>query len=368
MRTNRLGLSLLGILILLTGCSDMRILEETGFIQSVSYDSAPDGNIHYAISVPISNPDIQATSLRIFLETDAISSKAARINLSRETNLQLASGQLRAVLIGLPLAKSGPWPHMDTLFRDPTISEKTKIIVVNGRAASLLSKNYASHPRTGKYIDHLIEKETKSQTIPESTIYSFVRDYYDDGIEPVAPIIKDKGDTISIDGLALFKKDKYIGKIIPDNMLYFSFLLGDLREGEIAIDLTNQTEESKTVMINSLVSKREVEVDRNSRDDFSVTIRVKVLATVSEYIGDLNLIDPSDASKLEEDLTAIFNQRCHQIIDMLQEKNTDSLGIGKFVRNSMPYRDWKNMDWYGVYPTMNIKCVMKVEIKDHGFR
>ncbi len=368
MYTARIRLLLLAILVLLTGCSDTRILEETGFIQSVSFDAAPDGNIHYAISVPISNPDIKTASLRLFLETESISSKTARIELSRRTNLQLASGQLRTILLGLPLAKEGPWPHMDTVFRDPTISEKTKIIVVNGIASKLLGKNYPSHPRTGKYIDHLIEKETKSQTIPESTIYSFSRDYYDDGIEPVAPMIKDDGDAIAIDGLALFKKDKYMGKIPNDSMIFFSFLLGDLKEGEIGIDLTNTSDVSKSVMINSLVSMRKIKVTHAEGKDIRVKIPVDVAATVSEYIGELDLNRPSDLHKLEHEITAVLNHRSQKIIAQLQEINTDNLGIGKHVRNSMSYEEWKSLDWDEVYPNMQITCEMKVRIKDHGFR
>lgn len=358
--------ALLALLVLLTGCGDQRILERTGFIQSTSYDLLSNGRIKFAVSIPKADPEIHVS--REFLTTVAQSGKEARIKLARQTNLLLVSGQLRTTLFGLPLARSGLWDHMDTLLRDPTISEQVKIVLVEGEAHALLKKDYKEYPRTGKYIDRLIEKEAKGHTIPLTTLYSFTRDYYDDGIEPVAPIIKDLGKSIGVHGIGLFHGGTYVDKIKADDALIFAFLRGSFKHGEISIDLAKETKESKTVMLSSLNSMRNVDVQHEASGHAAVNIHVTVKVSVVEYIGDLSLGNDAQRQKLEQQISEIMTRRAARMAKFLQDKKVDSIGAGVYVRNSMSYRAWKKLNWYEEFPKVNLQCKVTVKIKDYGFR
>lgn len=366
MRSPRTLSLILITIILLTGCGDRRILERTGFIQSTSHDLQPDGKIKYGISLPLSNTDIKANSK--FLKTDADSAKEARIILARKTNLLLVSGQLRTALFGLALSKRDIWEHMDTLIRDPTISDQVKVIVINGDAADMLAKNFPENPRTGKYIDRLIEKEAKGQTIPETTLYSFTRDYYDDGIDPVAPVLKDMGDSIIVDGIGLFQGGRYVDKIVPKDSLIFAFLRGSFKHGELSLDLSKSDIGSKSVMLSSLNSSRSIDVSGNGGERRSVLIDVKVKASVLEYIGKLRLSDEKEREALERAMSDQLTRRGNQMLQFLQAKKTDSLGIGTQVRNSMSYAQWKALAWQDEYPRLTITCKIHIKIKDYGFR
>lgn len=357
---------LLIALFLLVGCGDRRILERTGFIQSTSHDLQPNGKIKYGISMPLSDTDIKKN--KKFLETDADSAKEARIILARKTNLLLVSGQLRTALFGLSLSKRGIWEHMDTIMRDPTISDRVKIVVINGNATDMLAKNYPENPRTSKYIDRLIEKEARGQTIPETTLYSFARDYYDDGIDPVAPVLKDDGESIAVDGIGLFQGGRYVDKIEPKDSLIFAFLRGSFKHGELSLDLSKSEIDSKSVMLSSLSSSRSVDVARIGGKQQSVWIDVKVKASILEYIGKMRLSDDADRAMLERAVSDQLTKRGNQLLQFLQSKKTDSLGIGIQVRNSMPYAQWKALDWQAEYPRLTITCKIRVKIKDYGFR
>lgn len=365
MRNSRI-LPLLVLSLLLVGCGDRRILERTGFIQSTSHDLLPNGNIQYGISLPIS--DIDHKINRKFLKTDADSAKQARIILARKTNLLLVGGQLRSVLFGMELAKRDIWEHMDTLIRDSTVSEQVKIAVINGDAATMLEKNFPANPRTSKYIDRLIEKESKGQTIPETTLYKFTRDYYDDGIDPIAPVLKDIGDSIIVDGIGLFQDGRYIDKIEPKDSLVFSMMRGSFRHGEVSLDLTKSDIDSKTIMLSSLNSSRSVRVIDKPGGTPTVKIEVELHASVLEYIGNLKISEDTDRKKLERVVSGLLMQRADQLLGFLQEKRTDSLGIGKFVRNRMSYAAWKALTWRDEYPRLSIQCSIRLKIKDFGFR
>jgi len=354
------------IAILLTGCGDKRILEELGFTQTTSYDLLPNGKLDITLSIPQADPE--AKTKRMILRTTSDSSKESRIKMAMQTHLQLVSGQLRNSIFGLSLAKAGIWNHIDTLIRDPSISPQVKVTVVNGNAGELLRKDYKQQPRTGKYIDKLLTKEAEGQTVPKVTLYQFARDYYDDGIDPVAPIIKDVGEHISIDGIGLFRDDRYITKIKPEDALIFAFQRGRFKQGELSIDLAREARSDKQIaMLSGLMSTREVKVNLGRNGHTTVRFIIHIQGSILEYIGPYNLSNDSDRKKLEHQIASYIADKSDEMVAMMQRHKVDSLGIGTHVRNSMSYKEWKSRNWKDeLYPNARVLFDVTVKIKSYG--
>lgn len=362
----KIGRFLLAFLALgvITGCGNIRALERLGFIETQGFDLLPDGTMRITSSIPIADPE--ANVARKVLSAEVNSSKEAKIKFSRQTSLNLVSGQLRNVLYGQSLAKLGLWDEFDTFGRDPSISPQVKISIVNGSASSLLEKNFEQHPRTDKYIDRLLTKEANEHSIPRVTLYEFTRDYYDDGIDPVAPILREDAENIVLDGIGLFKDTRYINKIMPDDTLIFGFLRGSFRRGQISCDIGEGQERKELVMFNSLTSKRKVKVSQTESGKDKAVIEVKVKGSLLEYIGDLNLTEKADLKQLENKVSAHLSERANKMIRFMQQNRVDSVGIGTYVRNSMSYSAWKQLDWDREYPEMNVTCKISFKIKDIG--
>jgi spore germination protein len=369
---------LLGVL---AGCGDQRILEKQGFIYSVGYDwlskgksaegSVPGNKVKKdQLSVTVWLPVVSAESGRqhpLILQTVASTGKEGRFRLAKQTELSLASGQMRTALFNLQLASRGIMPYLDGFMRDPAVSQRLKIVVVDGTANEMLKKEYPSHMNTGPYIDHLLEKEVMNNRVPESTLYSFMRDYMDDGVDSVAPIIKQQGTHIEASGIALFDGDRYISRIDSDQTLIFAFLKGSFKYGEINIDLADQERKGEKAMFSSLAGNSKVKIktlpgERLYRADISI----KIHGILLEYLGDLQLNMESDKERLEKAIAAHINNEAESMVKELQKLGVDSIGIGKHVRNSLTYKEWKNIDWKAVYSNMDIRCNTKVTIQSVG--
>lgn len=346
-----------------TGCADQRVLENLGLVQTASYDLLPNGQLSITASIPLADPEAPAN--REVLTVVADNAKHARIKMSRETQLILVSGQLRNVLYGFSLAKEGLYKYMDTLIRDPSISPELKISLVEDNAGDLLKKNYKQHPRTGKYIDQLLNKEASGQTIPKITILNFMRDYYDDGIDPIIPILKDKGESICIDGIGLFQDDRYVTKIPPDETLIFAFLKGSFKEGEININLSGDSHNREVVMLSSLVSGRKVKVIYDQQQ-IKVHCEINITCSVLEYFGEINLSDRRQRRDLEQRITENLTRKADNIVALLKQHKLDSLGFGGAVRNKIGYTNWKKMNWREEIPNLQVENHIKVKIKDYG--
>ena len=357
-------LLLLLCLLPLAGCGDQRILEDLGFIQTTSYDMLPDGNLAISVSIPQADPETSAK--REVLTATAKSSKEAKMIMSRQTGMLLVSGQLRNVLFGRSMAEHGLHGHLDTLYRDPAISSQVKISVVEGNAGELLIDDYKQHPRTGRYIDMLLEKEALGQTIPKVTLFNFARDYFDQGVDPVAPMIKkhDKN-YITTNGIALFKDDRYVAKIEPQDALIFSFLKGKFREGQLNIDLS-AGDKNEVVMFSSLISSRKVKVVRGDRGIDKVIFNVKVSGSVLEYIGDARLSNDRERHELEQRISQYISKKADAMVSLMKQHQIDNLGIGRYVRNRIGYEQWKRMDWRQELQKLQVECLIDVHIKEYG--
>ncbi|MDF2652158.1 MAG: germination protein Ger(x)C family [Paenibacillus sp.] len=368
--TARILITLLGTF-WITGCGDQRILEDLGFIHTASYDlmeqeeSNADRQLKVTVSIP--KADREGKIKREILTTNAKTVKEARIKLSRQTELSLVSGQLRNTLLGLELARAGIWKNMDTFVRDPSISQRVKLTVVNGNASDLLSKNFPQHPSTGQYIERMLEKEVKSQNVPYVTLYQFTRDYFDDGIDPIIPMVKEEKNNVVLDGIALFNEDKYVARIEPAKTLIFAMIRGDFNRGEISIDLGGKEAEARNeVMFSSLVGHHKIAVTQNNKNNIQVKLDIKIQGSVLEYIGDLELVEETDKTKLEALVSAYLSKETEKMIQFMQQNQADSIGIGKAVRNSMSYEQWKQLDWKQVYPQVKVTCQIQVMMRDYG--
>jgi spore germination protein len=357
-------------LIIFTGCGDQRILEKQGFVQSTSYDLLPnkddqsDKDLLITLDIPKSDPE--GKMLRETLSTTAHTSKEAKINFAGQTELSLVGGQLRNTLFGLKLAKAGIWEHIDSLNRDPSISQRVKVVVVNGRAHNLLIKNYPQHPRTGQYIDRMLEKEAEEMNIPVVTIYDFTRDYFDDGIDPVAPIIKEGVKNISFDGIALFDEDRYVAKIAKEKSLIFSMLRKNFKRGEIKMDLGKFANREERLLFKSVISKRKIDVKQSREKPFKIRINLDINGSVLEYSGIRQISKDKDRKEIERLMAEFIVHEADAVIKLTQKYNVDSFGIGKYVRNTLSYEEWKSVNWQEVYPNVDVECTAKVVIKDFG--
>lgn len=359
-------------LFLLIGCGDQRILEELGFTHTISYDLAEqkegqtDNQLLITVSIPRADPEDRKVK-RETLTATAKTIKQAKIKLDRMTELIIVSGQLRNNLFGMSLAKEGLREHIDTLMRDPAISQRVKVTVVNGDAHDLLMKDYPTHPRTGQYVDRMLQKQSNANTIPYTTLYEFVRDLFDDGIDPVAPIVKDNGSKVLIDGIALFSNDRYVTKIEPDKALTFAFLRGNFKQGDLSIDLGKVGRSDEHVMFSSLLSNRKMKVTSiDNKHRFKIDIQLQIKGSVMEYTGELKLSNDEERKKLEKLISDYISQETTKMITVMQRNNVDSIGIGAHVRNSLSYSEWTKLDWDQVYPQVEVNCSALLKIKDYG--
>ncbi|MBP1962205.1 Ger(x)C family spore germination protein [Paenibacillus aceris] len=361
------------LLFSLTGCThQQQRIEKLGMSDTVALDPAYDDNgkpsdnqLSIAISIPIAKIDSHRIEV---LQTKAGTPKEARNHFARKIDKIIVSGQLRNMLFGKDLAKQGIWKTLDSYRRDYTVGERLKIAVVNGSAVDMLSRSYAQMNSVGIHIDQLLNQEAKTHEVPNVTLHSFVRDFFDDGIDPIAPSIILKNDNVEIDGIALFKKDRYIGKIAPDNTVLFAFLHHNLNSAEFVTTFMDQySGQKERAMISSIVSKRKVSIMKQLAGGLpQVVIQIRLSGIILEYTGTSTFKTADEQKALNQDLSKAIREQLQAIVNQVQRTGGDNLGVGTYIRNSMSFDEWKKLDWDALYPNAEIRVEVDTKIRDYG--
>lgn len=363
-RHSRLWIGIV-IVALLSGCGQQRVLERLGMIHTIGYDRSDDGKLTVSFYMPKFGPEYSTTESE-FLTTSARTSKEARIAVSRQSHWELVSGQLRDALFGEKLARQGISGQLDSLIRDPMISPRVKISVVEGSAAELLKRKYSQHPGVGMYIDRTLEKQIRDGFVPHISLFAFERDLLDEGVDPVAPVLAAGGDDLKISGLGLFQDDRYIGKIEASDMAVFSLLDGKSPRVDLHLKLDEGEKRQTYLMVGAARSSRSIRVSRHAAGQFEVSIQIRATGPVLEYTGDLALDVPGSRKQVEAQIGEAIAGTASAIISQMQKYRTDSLGIGMHVRNSLSWNEWKQLDWRETFPEVKVNCQATFTITNYG--
>ncbi|RIX48640.1 Ger(x)C family spore germination protein [Paenibacillus nanensis] len=345
--------------LLLAGCSDRKIIEELGFTRLTAFDSVEDSdNIRVTINIPKADQ-----KGRFILSTVAKTSKEAKTTFSRQNNRKVVSGQLRMALFSESLARKGIWRHMDTLIRDPAISKKLFLAIVEGDAGSLIGKEYKPYPTTSDYLTRLMETDEDAGLIPDINLFTFTRDYMNDGIDPVMPILKQSAKSVMTTGVALFQDDRYVGRVEHKKSVIFSLLQRNVK----GVDLSMPIADGQQVMLGNVISHRKLKVTGRSVEQMKLIIHVEVYGSIQEYTGQLDLNKGANQVQLENVMSESLKKLVTELVDMFQKKKIDPLGIGKLIRNRMgSYAEWEALDQRKTVSEIPVEVVAEVRIKDYG--
>ncbi|WP_158606718.1 Ger(x)C family spore germination protein [Paenibacillus ginsengarvi] len=354
-------LAALAAVLLTTGCADEKILEKVGFMRTIAFDTAgadePD-KLEVTISIPLS------TGKKTMLHsTIARTPQEAMLVFNRRNDREIVKGQVRQVLFGESIARKGVWDHLDLLMRDPSLGSRVHLLVTEGDPKALLGRTFANRGTSGEYIDDLIRTVVHAENLPDTN-------YYDDGIEPIAMIIKGSATNLAIDGIALFRKDRMIARVKPEDQMLLSMLRDDVDTGKLFLELPTNGEPDDKVALSHLVSRRNVTVASGGANrqgaPLQATVRLTIKGSILEYSGDRSVQGAAEQRQLEAKMGEVIRQRCQSLIEFMQKNGTDAIGIGQYARKKMSYAEWTRKPWSDLFAKADIRVEAVVHIKDFG--
>ncbi|ENQ3108688.1 spore germination protein [Bacillus sp. 491mf] len=350
-------------LFLTTACVPKSIIDDISLIQGAVFDVAPntDSNrerLQVTYVCPIQRKGNKVQVLQGYGNTI----KQVKTTTSLESGQPLASGQIRVTLFTEKLAKKGLSSVFDTLIRDVNIGNLVYIGILegggNGEGKKLLLGKYNTASNVAIYIKKMLEQNMKSGDVPSDNLYMQTFRYYREGQDTYMPILKKKKNSIKITSIALFKQDRYVGKVEEKDMFLLKTLLdkSQLDSHEFKTKLGYTT-------INNIRSSPSYHVYvKDGKPSF--IIHVKMAARIQEISKHTNLENKKNVEKIRKDIVKSLNTDGEKLVKKLQSLGADPLALG--ARFKQHYRPFQLKEWRKMYKDVPVKVQYDVDITNSG--
>ncbi|MBE3553983.1 MAG: Ger(x)C family spore germination protein [Thermicanus sp.] len=280
-------------------------------------------------------------------------------------------GHLRVIVISEKFARTGVEDIRDFLMRTPQIRKNAWLVVAKGPASLFLETTPELARVPALYILDTLDKAVEIGKLPpiyNGFFFSTVLSKGKEGVLPYLEINKKKGNVI-IEGLALFRKEKMVGKTKP-------LEIGAFMEVEsinpAGYDVLIPLEEGEAVSVVVLSRQSKIEVRRQGgKPKFRVKIYVE--ADLNEKLNPHFIIkDASILEKIEKAAEKEFEKVHKQMIKKTQRLKSDIFGFGEYVRAKLPdywRKEVKTKErWEEIYPEVPIDVSVNLTLRRIGMQ
>jgi spore germination protein len=208
----------------------------------------------------------------------------------------------------------------------------------------------------------LIEQNINSENLPKTNLHVFLYSYYGEGIDPFLPLVRTEDKSMQLEGIALFRGDKYVGKIGHKESFAFKVLVDGSKTGHYEVELKKGKKIGHAVVRNIKGTASYKLKKVNGVPEFDV--KVKILGEIHEYPPWLNLEEKSNVVLIEKTFKEQINKETKKLIAKFQRLRIDPLGLGDQVRRRE--KNWNFETFKKQYPDLKINVKTDVEIVESG--
>ena len=362
------------ILIFITlgsGCWDATDIADRSVVLLAAVDLNQEGGIQFGKPVrydgttllPNLNPDTQE-KVRIEKVT-GISISGSRDQRAYINPEIILTRMIRVYLFGESLCISGLAPVMDSLLRNPALSNSLLLAMTEAQAGDLVTVQPSDFPDLGLYIADLLRKVNNKSFFPVVSLHDFHTNSTNPGRNPVLPILRVDAGEVKISGLGIFRKDKLIGRVGLDESRPLALLRGAKSQAYIPFVMTRDGEETNrgTVFVGN---DRKVRVERQG-DLYTFNITITLKGELIEHESSVILTqDRQFLPMIEEQIAVDIESECQTFIERMQgEFKVDCIDISKYALAKWRPELEDTVD-EGFIEKVNINVDVKVHIKNTG--
>lgn len=392
-RSIAMFVSLFVCVVLLTGCWSKKELPDLAFVIAVGLDKTKDGR--YLASFQVVNPGNVAGAtqrgggaggvpISVYTSTGDTLVEASR-KASKKLSRILYYAHTNLVVISEELARQGLNGVFDAIERNNEFRTTTKLVIAHGHSAKeVLSVLTPIDKIPANQIIKTLEfsEMALGQTI-STDVWEVIRDFTSSGKNIVLTGVVIEGNTqrgkrqtnvqssvpdarISLDGLALFKKDRLVRWVNGSTERGVLWVLDRIKQTNITIPWKGKKE---AIGYRAMRGTTRLKVELKNGHP-SILVHIQTEGDISETYVPINLADYRLLFQLEKAIGRDIEREVRQAIETAQHEKTDVFGFGEAVHRAHP-RLWKRIkkEWDDRYfPHLPVTVKVDASIRRTGLR
>lgn len=345
---------------LLSGCWDRIEINDEAFVVGTAIDRVEQG---YQASVLIPLPGNiggpaggEGSGKRPFTVQSEIGStpREAFDKMQRKLSRRLSLAHRRVLLFGEDVVKDNVEPLMDSNVRISEARLNTLVAVTRGKAVELLGAEEQLERFPVEAMREILQSEATIRILLKDIVYQLNAP----GLEAMFPYLEivegktgqEKTEEIRAAGYVITKQGKSVGILQGEQAEVMRFFVGRFRPFKQTI----QTDSGAITLYVSGATKEIKPYLKGNQIHFK--IRVNLQANIVE-----DFTQQESFSFFEKVWSRKFHSDIVQMLDTLQQKQSDVIGFGQMLRRKYPM-EWKTK-WEPVWPDVFSKAHMEVEVK-----
>lgn len=377
---------LLILILLLSGCAGKRELNDLALVMAVGIDKG-EGENAFKVTAQIARPaDARGQTgapsgqtgepiLTIVGQGESLFDAIRDLSSFTTRNVFWAHNQV--IVINEDLAKEGIAQVIDFFTRNSELRMRTWVVITPEKASTLVSTVTGLELIPGEALNKLFRYGEISNVAPNSQIMDVQAAYLSQSSQPIIARVSlkevmvsnkkpEKGPTIKqvdLAGAGVFQEDRLVGVLKPEETRALMLFTERLKSGVVTTPCKSKPERTVSVELRDQMFQV---TPHFKGSQISFTAEYDAFAMVVEAGCPFSIDDQEQVTKLEQAVEKKLKKEIDTTINKVQkEYKTDVFELGKVFHNEYPGY-WKQIadDWEEVFPTVDIKVSVNVEVKD----
>lgn len=339
-------------LLLCTGCFDYKEINDLAIINAIGVDYEND---EYVITLEILNDQIDKDSSKITSYTKVGHGKnltSAIENAADKLSKQLIFNHIKLMILSKSIIEEKFENIIDLFLRNTYFRENFYVIsATKNKPETLLNHTTNEAPIASTAITDTLESiRYSSNTNVLKKFDEIVEEVITYGIDTCFSNITLKDNEFIVDGMSIFNNYSYKSNLSNEYVKIYNLLTDNFDRPTYTINYDNL---SFTTAINNGKINTEI---KNGTINVTGNLMGRIIDNDPKY----NIRDPKNLEKIDNDFTNLLNKKISEFIKVLQDNNSDILGI---TRNYYKKTRTKDKDYW---LKLDIKSNIKFNINKKG--
>lgn len=369
--TKKIASSLLILLLLipLSGCWDYRGLDELTIVTGVAIDKKPEEDIYqltYEIVDLIESIKEKGPNRKL-IESEGKTIFEAVRNAKRRVSNKLYFGHSELIIICEEIARNEDLNVvLDFFTRDSECRETINVVVSQEKTArDIIASEGIGHTVITNEILEILEDDKKiTSSILSVELYRLFNIMGAEGKELALPafhIVQNDGKpTAETNGTAVFKDNKLVGFLSPEESKYFLFIVNEIEGGIFTVASSGQRPNISFEIYNN-----DTNLSFEYKDEkLKIKIKTTTVVFLGEFMRQFAPLDEKELNALEETAEKELEDKIRNVVKKLQtEFGSDIFGFGNMIYKK-DFRLWRQLkdNWDEHFKSLDLEVEADIRI------
>ena len=339
-------------LLLCTGCFDYKEINDLAIINAIGVDYEND---EYVITLEILNDQIDKDSSKITSYTKVGRGKnltSAIENAADKLSKQLIFNHIKLMILSKSIIEEKFENIIDLFLRNTYFRENFYVIsATKNKPETLLNHTTNEAPIASTAITDTLESiRYSSNTNVLKKFDEMVEEVITYGIDTCFSNITLKDNEFIVDGMSIFNNYSYKSNLSNEYVKIYNLLTDNFDRPTYTINYDN-------LCFTTAINNGKINTEIKSG---TINVTGNLMGRIIDNDPKYNIRDPKNLEKIDNDFTNLLNKKIPEFIKVLQDNNSDILGI---TRNYYKKTRTKDKDYW---LKLDIKSNIKFNINKKG--